>query len=47
MVVAFLIACNYFYSNNRVYIYIVLIVYSRTLITVPTNYILRAILRNI
>jgi len=31
-----LIARNYFYSNNQVYIYIVLIVYPRTLIIVPT-----------
>jgi hypothetical protein len=36
VVVTFLIARDYFYSNNRVYIYTVLIVYPRTLITVPT-----------
>jgi len=36
IVVTFLIARNCFYGNNRVYIYIVLIVYPKTLIIVPT-----------
>jgi len=36
MVVTFLIVYNYFYNNNRVYIYMVLIVYPKTLIIVPT-----------
>jgi hypothetical protein len=35
MVVTSLIVRDYFYSNNYIYIYIVLIVYPRTLIIVP------------